>query len=212
VRLVGSHPLWGHYLWNAARALSRYLERTPTLYRGLNVLELGAGAGLPGLVVAKSGARTVVLTDYPDRALVDNMAQNVAQNVVRDDGDAHVAVLGYVWGRPVEPLLEPLESHAKFDLILLSDLVFNHSEHRALLWTCEQAVARQGCVLAFFTHHKPHLAERDLAFFEVARETGWACEKVLTERFAAPMFPEDSGEEEVRSTVHGWKLTRVGGD
>jgi len=51
-----------------------------------------------------------------------------------------------------------------------------------------------------------------LAFFEVARETGWACEKVLTERFAAPMFPEDSGEEEVRSTVHGWKLTRVGGD
>ena len=24
-----------------------------------------------------------------------------------------------------------------------------------------------------------------------------------------PMFPEDPGEEEVRSTVHGWKLTRV---
>ncbi len=23
-----------------------------------------------------------------------------------------------------------------------------------------------------------------------------------------PMFPEDPGEEEVRSTVHGWKLTR----
>ena len=45
--------------WNAARALARYLERTPALYRGLNVLELGAGAGLPGLVVAKSGARTV---------------------------------------------------------------------------------------------------------------------------------------------------------
>ena len=85
VRLVGSHPLWGHYLlrgthasyernllsdcvthrWNAARALARYLERTPTLYRGLNVLELGAGAGLPGLVVAKSGARTVRILPPP---------------------------------------------------------------------------------------------------------------------------------------------------
>ena len=36
----------------------------------------------------------------------------------------------------------------------------------------------------FYTHHRPHLAERDMAFFDVARETGWACEKVLTERFA----------------------------
>ncbi|KAH8988258.1 hypothetical protein EDB86DRAFT_3065599 [Lactarius hatsudake] len=174
VRLVGSHPLWGHYLWNAARALARYLERTPTLYRGLNVLELGAGAGLPGLVVAKSGAR--------------------------HNGVAHVvAVLGYVWGRPVEPLSA---RGAKFDLIILSDLIFNHSQHRELLWTCERAVAPRGCVLVFFTHHRPPLAQRDMAFFDMARETGWACEKVLTERFA-----------EVRSTVHGWKLTRVpGGD
>ena len=53
-----------------------------------------------------------------------------------------------------------------------------------LLWTCEHAVAPHGCVLMFYTHHRPHLAERDMAFFDVARETGWACEKVLTERFA----------------------------
>ena len=24
------------------------------------------------------------------------------------------------------------------------------------------------------------------------------------------MFPEDKGEEDVRATVHGWKLTRAG--
>jgi predicted nicotinamide N-methyase len=69
-----------------------------------------------------------VLTDYPDQALVDNMTHNVAQNGV----ETHVAVHGYIWGRPVEPLLEPLlpmmTTDAKFDLILLSDLVFNHSE------------------------------------------------------------------------------------
>jgi len=96
------------------------------------------------------------------------MVQTVAQNVVRDAGDARVAGRGYVWGCAVEPS----ESHAKFDLILLSDLVMNHSDHRALLWTCEQAVARGGCMLEFFTHHKPHHIGRDLAFFEVARETG----------------------------------------
>ena len=68
-----------------------------------------------------------------------------------------------------------------------------------------------------------------MKFFDIARENGWVCEEVLTERFPVrvlhvirevfrtltcrlvrdqPMFPEDPGEEEVRSTVHGWKLTR----
>jgi nicotinamide N-methyltransferase len=40
----------------------------------------------------------------------------------------------------------------------------------------------------FYTHHKPHFAERDLAIFEVARETGWVCDKVLTERFAVRCY------------------------
>jgi len=26
--------------------------------------------------------------------------------------------------------------------------------------------------------------------------------------FQQPMFPDDSGEESIRSTVHGWNLTR----
>ena len=33
LRLVGSHPLWGHYLWNAAPTLSTYLEEHASLVR-----------------------------------------------------------------------------------------------------------------------------------------------------------------------------------
>jgi len=224
VRLVGSHPLWGHHLWNAARALAGFLQRNSELYFGRNVLELGAGGGLPGLVTVKCGARKVVLTDYPDKALLDNLAYNADQNV-QPPRRAVVRVLGYVWGSSVDPLLAALqpdtatgESDAdvaagpdttkNFDLILLSDLIFNHSQHRALLSTCERTIAPGGCVLVFYTHHRPHLAHRDMEFFKIAGGMRWECEKVLTERFP-PMFPEDLGEEEVRSTVHGWKLTRV---
>jgi nicotinamide N-methyltransferase len=40
---------------------------------------------------------------------------------------------GYVWGRPVEPLLDALQGSSSeptsgFDLIILSDLIFNHSQ------------------------------------------------------------------------------------
>jgi predicted nicotinamide N-methyase len=42
------------------------------------VLELGAGAGLPSIVCALSGAKQVVVTDYPDAELVENLQYNIA--------------------------------------------------------------------------------------------------------------------------------------
>ena len=85
----------------------------------------------------------VVLTDYPDQILVDNLVFNVEQNV-KPARRADVCVLGYVWGQPVDPLLGALSplplldtadatcspASSSFDLILLSDLIFNHSQVR----------------------------------------------------------------------------------
>ncbi|OSD07813.1 hypothetical protein PYCCODRAFT_1449006 [Trametes coccinea BRFM310] len=226
IRLVGSHPLWGHHLWNASRAFASYLDDHPELYRGGSVLELGAGGALPGIVAAKNGARTVVLTDYPDVALIDNISHNVRANIPERER-AGVHVEGYIWGHPIEPLLRHLpddgEEKKAFDLIILSDLIFNHSQHDAMLKSCDLALSkRKGkdgpdasgnqslsapCLLVFYTHHRPHLADRDMAFFTKARECGWHCEEILTRKYP-PMFPEDPGEEEVRATVHGWRLTR----
>ncbi|KAI8986773.1 putative methyltransferase-domain-containing protein [Trametes punicea] len=225
IRLVGSHPLWGHHLWNASRAFASYLDDHPELYSGRSVLELGAGGALPGIVAAKNGAKAVVLTDYPDAALIDNISHNVRVNIP-ESGRARVRVQGYIWGHPIEPLLallpEDVEERA-FDLIILSDLIFNHSQHDAMLKTCDLALSKRRstemndkdegeaqpapCLLVFYTHHRPHLADRDMDFFVKARARGWQCERILTRRYP-PMFPDDPGEEEVRATVHGWRLTR----
>ncbi|KAF8970836.1 putative methyltransferase-domain-containing protein, partial [Flammula alnicola] len=217
IRLVGSHPLWAHYLWNAALALASFLDSNVDLYKDRCVLELGAGGGLPSIVVAKNGVRKVVITDYPDAALVDNMSYNVLQNTTEEERE-HVDVQGYIWGQAVKPLLDALPStlHPKsFDIIILSDLIFNHSQHDALLKTCELVLSpprpedptSEPCVLVFYSHHRPHLAHRDMEFFSKAQERGWTCLEILTKTFP-PMFPEDSGEELIRSTVHGWKLTK----
>ena len=91
--------------WNAALALASFLDTNIEMYQDRNVLELGAGGALPGIVTAKNGARKVcafypvgcrvfkllilllkvVLTDYPDESLVDNMRFNVSENVERED-------------------------------------------------------------------------------------------------------------------------------
>ncbi|KAJ6581385.1 putative methyltransferase-domain-containing protein [Mycena capillaripes] len=207
IRLVGSHPLWGHHLWNAARAFASYLDHTPELYRDRFVLELGAGGGLPGLVAAKNGAKHVLLTDYPDAELVANLEYNVGENLPDPLRD-RVSVKGYIWGRDVQPLLDVAGNG--FSLIIMSDLVFNHSQHDALLKTCARCLAptEDACVLVFYTHHRPHLADRDMEFFSKAQAQGWTCEQVVTRRFE-PMFPGDSGPEDVRGTVHGWRLVRI---
>jgi len=192
--------------------LQVFLDSNRHLYVDRNVLELGAGGGLPSIVTVKNGARKVIATDYPDANLVENLAHNIAVNLEEEER-RRVDVQGYVWGKPVHSLLEPLSlpsQSSKFDLIILSDLIFNHSQHDALLNTCESTISEnssQVCVLAFFTHHKPHLAHRDMQFFTKAKERGWTCNEIYTKTFR-PMFPDDRGEESIRSTVHGWKLHR----
>ncbi|TFL02554.1 putative methyltransferase-domain-containing protein, partial [Pterulicium gracile] len=213
IRLVGTNPLWGHYLWNAAISIASFLDRYPTLYESKTVLELGAGGALPSLVAVKNHAEKVLVTDYPDDPLIDNIERNVRSNIEKEDMH-RVAALGYIWGTPVQKLLDVLgtaeESQERgYDLIILSDLIFNHSQHAALLTTCEKTLKNDptATVIVFYTHHRPRFAERDLGFFELAKERGWDCHEVIRERFD-PMFPEDPGAEEVRSTVHGWILKR----
>ena len=63
MRLVGQNPLWGHMLWNAGRILARYIEENPLVVKGKTVLELGAGAGLPGVVAGISGAEKVCVSN-----------------------------------------------------------------------------------------------------------------------------------------------------
>lgn len=105
--------------------------------------------------------------------------------------------------------------------MILSDLVFNHSQHHAMLKTCRELLTpRTGRVYVFYTHHRPHLAHRDLQFFEIAQRPvvdnvdqedrdllgyGFKVEEFMTEKMDV-MFREDPGDEQVRATVHGWKL------
>jgi EEF1A N-terminal glycine/lysine methyltransferase len=61
VEVVGQHPLWGHYLWNAGIALARHFEEHSGCVEGKQVIELGAGAGLPSIVSVFMGAKLVCL-------------------------------------------------------------------------------------------------------------------------------------------------------
>lgn len=218
VRLVGHNPLWGHHLWNAGRVTSTYFEKRPELVRGKTVLELGAAAGVPSMLASKLGAKKVVVTDYPDNSLIENLVWNIehCETTPAEDGTwekkplENIVAEGYLWGADPAPLLAHLpegEVVKKFDVLILADLLFNHSEHAKLLSSIQQTLSLDGVALVFFTPYRPWLYEKDLDFFRLADEGGFVVEKVLEEKMEKVMFEEDRGDEELRRTVYGYKLT-----
>jgi nicotinamide N-methyltransferase len=83
LRLVGSHPLWGHHLWNAAKVFANWMDSHPEHSLGKSVLELGAGAALPSFVAAVNGASKVRLSHLTDcTALLPFIMDHNAHHVV----------------------------------------------------------------------------------------------------------------------------------
>ncbi|MCJ1254949.1 nicotinamide n-methyltransferase [Lignoscripta atroalba] len=202
LRLVGHSPLWGHLLWNAGQVVSEYLQQhAPALVQGKDVLELGAGAGLPSIVCAIMGAKKVdgiVVTDYPDADLIENLTYNIKKCEPVWKVGPDISAEGYLWGAPTSSLLS-----AKFDLLILADILFNHSEHGKLVATL-RATLRHGPTsraLVFFTPYRPWLLEKDMAFFDVAVQEGFEIEKIMEKVMDKVMFAEDRGVSALLQTL-----------
>ncbi|EDU43079.1 methyltransferase [Pyrenophora tritici-repentis] len=209
VRLVGHNPLWGHFLWNAGRIISAYLEeRAGELVKGRTILELGAGAGLPSLVCALNGAAQTVVTDYPDAELVENLRYNIDHCELLSQPPKIVAE-GYLWGASIEDLTKHLTDKSGFDVLILADLLFNHSEHGKLIKTVQLTLKKSPASRAyvFFTPYRPWLYEKDLAFFTLAKESGFTVTKTFEHVMDKVMFEEDPGDELLRRTVFGYELS-----
>lgn len=201
----------GHLIWNAGRVLARYLEtHAAELVRDKTVLEFGAGAGLPSIVCAVNGAQTVVCTDYPDPDLIENLHLNV-ENCRHDISKPTISVQGFLWGSPVDKLTAPLDDPVSgFDLLLLADILFNHSEHEKLAASVEATLKRtvDARALVFFTPYRPWLLEKDLRFFELVQARGFKVEKICETVMDRVMFENDPGDEMLRRTVFGYEVRR----
>jgi nicotinamide N-methyltransferase len=89
----------------------------------------------------------------------------------------------------------PVESEKTFDVIILADLLFNHSEHQKLVATVQTLLRRNkdARALVFFTPYRPWLLEKDLAFFDSAKEVGLQVVEVQKVTMDKVMFENDRG-------------------
>jgi predicted nicotinamide N-methyase len=110
-------PYWA-VLWRSGVALAAELDRMEL--RGLRVLELGCGLGLPSIAAARAGA-TVLATDVSPEALT-LLAWNARENGVR----VEAAIAD--WTEPGE-----LVRRAPFDLVLAADVLYERASVAPLL-------------------------------------------------------------------------------
>ncbi|XP_027178364.1 methyltransferase-like protein 23 isoform X1 [Coffea eugenioides] len=89
---------YGLFVWPCSIILAEYVWQQRSRFSGANVIELGAGTSLPGIVAAKVGA-DVTLTDDSNRPeVLDNMRRECELNNVT------CKVLGLTWGVWDEPI------------------------------------------------------------------------------------------------------------
>lgn len=215
------HSLWGHKIWNAAKYFAKCMDTGRLDVRGKTVLELGSGLGVPSIVAHQHGARVVVVTDYPDNDLMDILAKNVDANVFPPpqvdgmDGTPYkpkLVATPLLWGKKehIENCLELTGSGCGFDVVFLSDIVFNHVCHDDLLKTVAVCLAKDHRAAAYcaFSHHRPHKQKDDMEFFAKAAKFGLTWEKIDEEIYPL-MFPDDPGPRDIREPVHCFRLRHV---
>jgi predicted nicotinamide N-methyase len=110
-------PYWA-VLWRSGVALARELDALEL--RGLRVVELGCGLGVPSIAAARAGA-TVLATDGSPEALA-----LVARSA--DANGVSVETLPIDWAEPGE-----LVRRAPFDLVLAADLLYERASVAPLL-------------------------------------------------------------------------------
>lgn len=101
-------PYWTVF-WRSGVTLARELNGTEL--RGLRVVELGCGLGVPSIAAARAGA-TVLATDASAEALT-----LLARNARADGVSLETAQVD--WGKPDE-----LVGRGPFDLVLAADLLY----------------------------------------------------------------------------------------
>jgi predicted nicotinamide N-methyase len=133
----------GMRVWGSAYKLIDFLTASflPTA-RGLTCLELGSGTGIAGIGAACLGMN-VILTD-PGRAV--NYTSELSGNTIdclRQNAELNSSTLGEIhvhellWGNEDHINSIKQEHTGSFDLIIGSDLLYQHSNYESLLSTLQ---------------------------------------------------------------------------
>jgi predicted nicotinamide N-methyase len=127
-------PYWAK-VWPSAIALHNVLKKHPSLIRDKTVLELGAGIGLPSLMIADI-TKSIIISDYNSEA-VELLRKNIAHLQLQN-----IQALQLDWNN----LPENIDS----EVVILSDVNYDPTQFETLTKLIEKFI-HQGCTIILST-------------------------------------------------------------
>eukprot|EP00949_MAST-11_sp_MAST-11-sp1_P004040 g4040.t1 len=175
VRLEGVDPEFGQVaaatgftLWAASEKLAQYLASKEGAKRILrkNVIELGAGLGLCG-ILASSVAKTCVLTDGDSRVL-----EKTKRNVALNECDvSRVECAKLRWGPDVHSFMQQYPDG--FDVVLGADIIYDEDVVDVLFQTVASILALKDGSIMLLAYERRNVSV-DFAL-SVAASHGLSC-------------------------------------
>jgi len=170
----------GSSVWDSSVALMAYMENPryfPVGYWvGKNVLELGAGAGIVGILAGVQGASRVVLTDLA--CLLPFLSANIELNrAALTVAESDVQAFELDWCQPIAPQLKQMT----FDVILCADCLMSPEVWELLSAVLLQLLlrpARRDPPLVLLAYENRFDTSR---FFEILKNLGPTLEEVSME-------------------------------
>jgi predicted nicotinamide N-methyase len=190
------YDLTGQIIWPVSVLLSHYLASSPgrQLLRKRNVVEMGAGCGLAGLVASHVDANQVILTDGND-VVLDLLQRNSESRA------ANVKALKLIWGDG-ENLSRVLKDMMHVDVVIAADVVQWPAVIEPLLHSVKVLLRTSECETPMLLLGIVNRAQSTYdMFFELAAKLGFSCRRVPHEDFLK-VLPESCQE-------HGGLVTEV---
>ncbi len=179
----------GLKVWECSRDLTEYLtdeeEANSLNLRGMRVLEVGCGAGLPGLHCLKSGAHVDFQdfnSDVVERLTIPNVLLNAPET--EEDGGT-TPVTRFISGDWADLFSEGDEKSLlkpqRYDLILTSETIYSLDSQPKLLSLLDHCLSEGGRVLLAAKVHYFGVGGGLRQFEGVVEETGkWRVRSVKT--------------------------------
>ncbi|EGC35383.1 hypothetical protein DICPUDRAFT_152320 [Dictyostelium purpureum] len=140
---VNVQPSTGLLPWPASRILSQFISKYNDQFKNKNVVELGSGVGLCGLVSSKYSNFTL-FTDGDEKSL-PLLQDNVEANKdLYKDSKNKPNVERLFWGKTdtLEKFKEQYQSKFEFDIVIGSDLIYVDDSIEPLFYTVDSILSK----------------------------------------------------------------------
>jgi len=135
-KLVAAHPttifpFWAK-VWASSKAMVNFLQEEPTWIEKKNVLEIGAGIGIPSLSIAAQ-TKKIIISDYAPEAV------SLLQMNIKHLKLSNAVALNIDWNNISEDIIA--------DTILLSDTNYEPDAHNNLVLLIEKFIKKGSTII-----------------------------------------------------------------